>query len=210
MSNSITVKICGLTNLRDAEFAVSTGADCIGFVTVPESPRYIPPARLQGLLADLPETATVVAVVANRPLGELRNLLEQTGLDILQLHGNETADFARGLPGDCIWRAVHLRTPRDVDRVADFPAAALVADTATGGQRGGTGRVGNWELARNLSRRARLVLAGGLTPENVAEAIRQVQPFGVDVSSGVEATPGRKDHARVRDFIQAAKQAATP
>ena len=206
MNNSVLVKICGLTNLRDAEFAVSACADCIGFVLVPESPRYVSPARLQDWLSDLPGTVTVVAVIANRPLRELRKLLDHPEMDILQLHGDETADFAHNLPRDRIWRAVHLRTLPDVERAAGYPAAALVADTATAGRRGGTGQVGDWKLARDLARRTHLILAGGLTPENVAKAVRQVQPFGVDVSSGVEAVPGRKDPARVRDFIQAAKQ----
>ncbi|NOY79618.1 MAG: phosphoribosylanthranilate isomerase [Kiritimatiellaeota bacterium] len=207
MNRAVYVKICGLTSLRDAECAVEAGADFLGFVMVPESPRCISADWVRGLVRDLPGAVRKVGVVADLPLCELRNLLDSSGLDMLQLHGEEMAEAIRSLPRERLWKAVHLRTPLDVALAAVFPAAAIVADTAVGNRRGGTGRKGDWALARELARRTRTVLAGGLTPENVAEAVRRVRPFGVDVGSGVEAAPGRKDPTRVREFVHAAKAA---
>ncbi len=207
MKRPVCVKICGLTNLRDAECAIAAGADFLGFVLVPASPRCISVELVRNLVRDLPRAAKTVGVVADLPLCELRRLLDAAELDLLQLHGHETADTARGLPRERLWKAAHLRTPQDVALAATFPVAAIVADAAVGDRRGGTGQTGDWELARRLAGRTRTILAGGLTPDNVAAAVRQVRPFGVDVSSGVESAPGRKDPGKVRDFVQTAKAA---
>ena len=202
----IKVKICGLTNIEDARYAVACGADYLGFVLVPSSPRYVSAEAVQAMISDLPEEIPKVGVFVNRPLHEMEQILEFTGLSIAQLHGDEPADVARQLGVERVWKVCTLRTAADVDAAMTFPADVLVADTAVGGRRGGTGQVGDWGLAADLASRRRLLLAGGLNPENVVAAVRRVRPFGVDVSSGVEQSPGNKDPQKVKAFIAAVRK----
>lgn len=206
---SIQTKICGITGEEDAEFAVSSGADYVGFVLFPKSPRYVTVERACELIAVVAGRARTVGVFVNASSDEVCSAVARCGLDIVQLHGTEPAAMALALGVDRVWKALPVQTPEDVARAAGFPAAAIVVDSMAPGAWGGTGKTGNWALAAELSAQRRIMLAGGLSPDNVAAAIVQVQPYGVDVSSGVESAPGRKDHERVQAFVQAVRGAAS-
>ncbi len=222
------VKICGITNEADARLAVDAGADFLGFILVPGTPRFIAPERAAEIIKTLrvlccelrvehgtgnAQLATAglprfVGVFLDAPEAEIRKTVELCGFDIIQLHGEEPAELATRLGPERVWKMVHLRTPQDVAAAADYSAAAILADTVSGSRRGGTGETGDWSLAAELAKQRRTVLAGGLNPENVAEAVRQVRPWALDVGSGVEAAPGRKDEAKVRAFMKHAKAEA--
>jgi phosphoribosylanthranilate isomerase len=211
------IKICGITNWEDARAAALAGADFLGFIFYPHSPRYVTPELAGQIITALHSeglTVITVGVFVDAPLAEIERTMLRAGLDLAQLHGNEPATQVQALRG----RAFKALRPRPGEKVeADvFPylsagpevawAPQLLLDTYHSGAYGGTGQVGDWQLARALAQRCqRLLLAGGLTPDNVAQAIAEVRPWGVDVSSGVEASPGRKDHGRVRTFIAAAR-----
>ena len=206
---TVTVKICGITSAKDAELAVSAGADFVGCVLYERSPRHVTLEQAAAVVAALPAHVPAVAVVVNRPLRYCRELLDGYGFSIVQLHGDENSMFAEALGVTRTWRALGLTDEADVTAAAAYPAAAVVADASVPGRRGGTGVVGNWKLAAGLASRCRLFLAGGLTVHNVSAAIEQVKPYGVDVSSGVEAAPGRKDPVLIREFITQVRQAQT-
>ncbi len=188
----------------DLESAIAAGADYLGFVLAPGSPRQVSFETAAELAAAARDRVRTVAVVVNPSEPEVRRILA-AGFDVIQLHGEESAEFARAFPAARIWKAWSLRCPGDVEAAADFPAARIVADSGRGGARGGTGRVGDWSLAAALAGRRPIFLAGGLRPGNVAAAIRAVRPFGVDVSSGVERAPGRKSPARLEAFVAAVR-----
>lgn len=205
---TVKVKICGLTELADARHAAECGADCLGFVLHPASPRYIDPPRLRRLVADLPAEVLKVGVFVNLPAVAVLAIMRVAGLDIAQLHGDEDEACIRAIGAARVWKAFALHTPEDVTRAAACPAAMVLVDSMRSGQRGGTGQVADWRLAAPLAALRPTWLAGGLTPENVDAAVAAVRPWGVDVGSGVESEPGRKDHGRLRLFIAAARGTA--
>ena len=201
------VKICGITNLGDALAACDAGADALGFVFAPEAKdrnRYISPRAAQEICHALPPFVAKVAVCVNEPLDQIMQYLHF--VDFVQFCGEET-------PLDCqfvarraikVFRAGQDFKPEDM---LAYPTKAYLLDAATPGVHGGTGVPCDWELARRAVALGHpIILAGGLTPENVAEAVAKVRPYAVDVSGGVESAPGKKDHERVRLFIQNAKQ----
>jgi phosphoribosylanthranilate isomerase len=199
------VKICGLCRPEDVLCAVAAGADCVGFVLYEKSPRYVSPERLGALAALVPAGVQRVGVVVNATPEAVAEAVRVGRLDVIQFHGDETDLEVAAFRLASAWRVVNLHVAAEVERAALMPGAALVVDAGSAAGRGGTGAVCDWALAARLARRRRVLLAGGLRPENVAEALRQVQPWGVDVSSGVEAAPGIKDHDRVRRFVAAAR-----
>jgi phosphoribosylanthranilate isomerase len=206
----VFVKICGITNPADAEAAIAAGADALGFNFWPGSERYLEPAEAAEWIRDLPGTITRVAVLVNPTPAYAKEIAAIDGIDLLQLHGAESPEFCLSLAEAqvALWKAV-LMTGREMS-LPDFHTNRLLLDTAAGRKFGGTGTPFPWNWARDLimANPAReFILAGGLSPENVAEAIGQARPFGVDVASGVEVLPGRKDIYRVRDFITAARSA---
>ncbi len=201
------IKICGLTNLDDARAARDAGADFLGFVLFPGSPRAVTPAALARIAGRLDQPPPLVGVFVNQPADEVARIAAACNLGAVQLHGDETwAEYASLAPP--VWRAFRMVRGRPRPDPADWPAARLVMDAAAGGSYGGTGRRADWPAAAQLARRWPLMLAGGLTPENVAAAIRRVRPLGVDVSGGVEGAPRRKDRRRLREFVRAARTAA--
>ena len=204
---SVCVKICGLTNRADALFAIDCGADYIGFVLYPRSPRYVSPEALRTIAAALPPAPPRVGVFVNCETHFVADVADACGLAIVQLHGRETAANAQALGPERVWKAFDLKTPRDVTAACAFPAAAVVVDAMVPGQWGGSGKTGDWRLAKELADHRRVVLAGGLNAGNVAMALEHVRPDVVDVSSGVEASPGRKDPDAVRRFIDAVRGA---
>ncbi|MCC7355804.1 MAG: phosphoribosylanthranilate isomerase [Anaerolineae bacterium] len=213
-SRVVRVKICGLTRLADAQAALDAGADLLGFNFYPASPRYISPERAAEIIAALPQTACHVGVFVNAELATVQRITGICHLDYVQLSGDEAPDFARALSPRA-FKSIRPRSAEEAEAGAaayarldstDDAAPALLVDAYRAGQYGGTGQQSDWMLAARLASRYRLLLAGGLTPENVADAVRQARPWGVDVASGVESAPGIKDHDKIRRFIQGAKR----
>lgn len=204
---TVEIKICGLTRLDDARCALELGADYLGFVLYPKSPRGIAPARLARLTARLPAGARTVAVFVNAPRAEVERVARDCGLWAVQLHGDEDPRDYAGLPVP-LWRSLAAAGPAGWNPApARWGAARYVVDASAPGVYGGSGRLADWPRARRLARRRPVMLAGGLTPRNVAAAIDAVQPLGVDVASGVEREPGRKDRAAMGRFVAAARTA---
>ncbi|MGW8312405.1 MAG: phosphoribosylanthranilate isomerase [Desulfuromonadales bacterium] len=200
------VKICGITNPEDAHHAVACGADALGFVFFPGSPRYVKPDTARRVIAELPPLVSLVGLFVNEAPGRIRETVEFCGLNTVQLHGDETPDQCSYPPCRVI-KALRLKRQMSVEVFAAYEVAALLLDAYIPDQFGGTGHLCDWEQAATVAARHRVILAGGLNPENVAVAVRQVHPFGVDVSSGVEKQPGVKDPEKVARFIRAAKEA---
>jgi len=201
------VKICGVTSVDDALACASAGADAIGINLVASSPRRVDDARAKEIADAIRGRAMSVGVVADLSIAAMRALRERAALDCLQLHGDESpADLAPLLPH--AYKAIRVASAADVARADAFGGDYVLVDARTDGALGGTGRAFDWTLVANLAARRRLTLAGGLTAENVQEAIRVVSPYCVDVASGVEipGDPRRKDPARVRAFVTAAKR----
>ena len=207
------VKICGLRAMDEAMAALDAGADLLGFNFHPSSPRYIAPqdcARLVDALRAGGCRATLVGVFVNRPAAEISAILEACRLDLAQLSGNEPALTLSEL-GARAFKALRPGDPESLEKDLLYylprPAApAWLVDANQAGKFGGTGQTADWSLAAGLARRYPILLAGGLTPDNVAQAVRTVRPWGVDVASGVEAAPGHKDPARMRAFVQAVRE----
>ena len=204
---SVKVKICGLTNRADAEAAVAAGADLLGFIFAAASPRRMTVAAVAEITRHLPAHVVRVGVFVNPSEDLVQQVISECGLGLLQFHGEETPEFCTGF-GIMSMKAFRVRDERSLQALRNYPTDAWLLDTYAEKQLGGTGQTFNWELAiaaKELSKP--IFLAGGLTPENVADAVRRVQPFAVDVSSGVEISPGQKDHAKISAFIQAARSA---
>ena len=193
------VKICGITRPEDAEAAVEAGAGAIGFIFWPNSPRFIDPHRARTIAAALPPFVTAVGVFVNQPLAYVNGVASLVALGAVQLHGDETPEYAAGVSRPAM-KAISVG--RDEARL--WPSRVrLLLDVHDPMARGGTGRTIDWAAAADLSARREVLLAGGLTPDNVADAVARVRPFGIDVSSGVERAPGIKDHERLRALFEA-------
>jgi len=199
------VKICGITRLTDARRAVACGVDAIGFVFWPKSPRYIAPERAVDIIATLPARVTTVGVFVNESVAGIRAIVEGTGIGVVQLHGDETPDYASAL-GRPVWRAFTVERAEAMSS-AWPPDTTVLVDASDPVRRGGTGVKVDWRRAAGIARTHRIVLAGGLTPENVVEAIETVRPYGVDVSSGVEDSPGVKNVDKIERFLTGARSA---
>lgn len=192
------VKICGITRPEDAEAAVRYGATALGFVFWPSSPRAIDPFRARAIARVVPPFVTIVGVFVNQPAEFVNEVSSLVGLGAVQLHGDEPPSVAQRVRRPIV-KAVSLRTP-DVESTWSLPVMLLV-DADDPVRRGGTGARADWSAAAALARRRPIVLAGGLTPDNVREAVDRVRPYGVDVSSGVESRPGVKDHQQLARFF---------
>jgi phosphoribosylanthranilate isomerase len=202
------VKICGITSLEDAHAAVDAGADALGFVFYPPSPRYLTPAQAEQIIRTLPPFVTTVGLFVDVTLATVGETVARCGLDRVQLHGRETPEFCGQVPRPVI-KAFRIKNVQSLTQAADYKVSAYLLDAyVEGALPGGTGASFSWELAARAQPSGPVILAGGLTPENVHIAIAHVRPYGVDVSSGVERTPGVKDHRKVRQFIARAKAAA--
>jgi phosphoribosylanthranilate isomerase len=202
---SVRVKICGITNRADAQVAVEAGADALGFIFYDRSPRFIPTKVAAEISRALPPFTLRVGVFVNPAEELVRRALSECGLNLLQFHGDEPPEFCTQF-GLMSMKAFRMRDAGSLAELPKYPTDAWLLDAYSPDTLGGTGEKFNWDLAVEAQKPGKpIFLAGGLTPENVAEAIRQVRPFGVDVSSGVESSPGKKDPAKVRAFIKAAK-----
>jgi phosphoribosylanthranilate isomerase len=200
----LRVKICGVTRAEDALLAARLGADAIGFVLWPGSPRRIAPARARAIGAVLPPFVTRVGVFVNAAPDEVARVAAEAALDVVQLHGDERPEEYGSVPARLI-KSVALHVEADVAAAAALPDEVMpLVDAADAVRRGGTGRPADWVLAARLGERRHIVLAGGLTAENLADAVRSVRPWAVDVSSGVEAEPGMKSADRLEQLFRAA------
>lgn len=197
------VKICGITRDEDARLVVALGADAVGFVFWPESPRAIGPVRARAIGERLPPAVARVGVFVDPTPALVREVVHDAALTLVQLHGDESIDEYLDC-GVALVKAVSVHDEDALDRAAALPAdVLLLVDAHAPIERGGTGRRADWSWAARLAARRRIVLAGGLTPDNVASAIDRVRPWGIDVSSGVEAAPGVKDSRKLRAFLDA-------
>lgn len=202
------IKICGLTNLDDALCGVDAGADYLGFVLYPDSPRGVTLETFAGVRCGLGEKVQVVAVMVNPTYDEAMAAVERGKANIVQIHGDVGFTVFDGFPTP-IWRGIAASSSGAIPDPAHWPADRYVVDAAVRGKHGGTGVLADWEIAAALSREYPVMLAGGLKPENVEEAIRHVAPLGVDVSSGIESRPGKKDHCALHAFVQKAREMHT-
>ena len=200
------VKICGITNLDDALYAVEAGADALGFNFAEEAKekgRYIDPEAAAEIIEQLPPFVTSVGVTVNAPVERLLWYLES--VDRVQLHGEESPQVCEAIGPDAI-KAFRLTADFNPEELLKYPKGTHLIDAYDPNARGGTGSTCDWNEARRIVELGRpVILAGGLTPENVSEAVRAVRPYGVDTASGVERAPGKKDHERIRSFIHNAK-----
>jgi phosphoribosylanthranilate isomerase len=204
----IRVKICGITNLEDALHAVRSGADALGFVFYRRSPRCVMPEQVRAIIAGLPPLVTTVGLFVNQAAGEVRKIVDFCGLDVIQLHGEEDPRICRNLSPSRVVKAVRLRDSGSLEDLHQYPVSAVLLDAWVPDSYGGTGHRCDWQLAARVAKERTTILAGGLDAACVAEAVRQVRPYAVDVSSGVERSPGVKDPDKVAAFIYNAKIAA--
>src|SRR5688572_20204015 len=194
------IKICGIKTIDDALAAMDAGADLIGFNFYPKSPRYIDVGQCRDIMSVMRKYGhiTFVGVFVNASIAEIRATMETAALTLAQLHGEETSEIVQSFHGRAFkaFRGV----PQSIDEFARNESPAFLLDASVKGAYGGTGITADWSAAAELAKQYPLLLAGGLTPENVAEAVRQVHPWGVDVASGVESVPGKKDLAKMKAF----------
>ena len=205
------IKICGITNLIDALQAVDAGADALGFVFYNKSPRNVSLNVVKSIVVNVPPFVLPIGVFVNAEPEKVRKTMDECGLALAQIHGDESAEYCESL-GRPVIRGIRLRDRHTLFAMAEYKGRArvrgFVLDAFSATAHGGTGKTANWNLAAEAAKSFSFLLAGGLTADNVQEAIRKVRPYGVDVSSGVEAGPGKKDPAKVAAFIQAVKLVA--
>ena len=201
------IKICGITNVEDATWAANLGADALGFVFYKDSPRCIREDTAKEIIRKLPPFVSSVGVFVNEKEDRVREISADCCLDILQFHGNESPDFCSHFDKKVI-KAFSINDRKYLEVIPSYQVSAVLLDTYYEEIYGGGGKAFNWELASESKRFAgRVILAGGLDPANVLKAIQMVEPYGVDVSSGVESKPGKKDHVKLEKFIKTVKKA---
>jgi phosphoribosylanthranilate isomerase len=196
------IKICGITRLEDALCAAACRADAVGFIFHPPSPRYVTPEAARAIIAALPEGIATVGVFVNRTHTEVEQTVEACGIDLIQLHGDESPAYCRLFPSERVIKAVSPGTPEEVSALDLYDVRAFLVDTRDGNRYGGTGKQCNWDFAKAIGERRPLILAGGLDPGNIEAALAAVTPQAVDINSGCELAPGIKDHARIRRIVR--------
>lgn len=199
----VKVKICGITRLEDALAAVRFGADGLGFVFYERSPRFISPEKAGEIVRHLPPMVAAVGVFVNESRSRIDETIKKAGLDVVQLHGDETPEMCGLWPR--VIKAFRVRDLTDLDLLNEYKVSAYLLDTYDRNSPGGTGRTFNWDIAAEAVKLGRVILAGGLTPDNIAKAVELVRPYAVDVSTGVEKEKGVKDPDKIRRFIEKAK-----
>jgi len=201
------VKICGITNLPDALVAVSEGADALGFNFYRESSRYVEPLEARRIIEQLPSSVLTVGVFVNEETPEqLKAVASEAGVSAIQLHGDESPDYCSALRDSYVIKAFAVSEAFDIRTILEYSIDAVLLDASHHKLRGGTGQVIDWAVAKRVGKLdVKMFLAGGLTPENVREAIDTVNPYAVDACSGVERVPGMKDHRRLHEFFMAVR-----
>ena len=196
------IKICGITNMEDAVMAFAYGADALGFIFYEKSPRYVSPETAMSIIQNLPDEISKVGVFVNHDIHAVRQIYEFCGLDLIQLHGDESPDYCREFSQSILIKAISPRNEEDLGIVNQYNVKAVIVDARESGLYGGTGKKSNWELAAKLKEMHLLVLSGGLNAGNILQGIRTVSPHAVDVNSGVELSPGKKDPKKVQSMIE--------
>jgi len=202
---NVRVKICGITNSEDAHAAVEYGADALGFVFA-KSPRQITKEQARDIIAELPPFVSPVGVFVDEKADMIKEICDFCGIQTVQLHGNEQPSYLKELEGYKLIKAFRVKEEDDLKQLANYKPHAFLLDSYVKGVMGGTGVSFNWEIARQAHKYGTIILSGGLTPKNVKEAIQMVKPYAVDVSSGVESSPGKKDKSLLKRFIANAKE----
>lgn len=203
----VKVKICGITSVEDALAAAEAGADAIGLMFYEQSPRFVTIEQAQIISQQLPPYIMRVGVFVNPEPGLVGTAMSHCGLTLLQFHGDEQNDFCCQF-GLMSMKAIRVKDETTLSQLSNYTTDAFLLDSYVAGKHGGTGEKFNWDLAIEAKKYRRpIFLSGGLTPQNVASAVQKVVPFAVDVSSGVESAPGKKDHKKIRDFIAAVRAA---
>jgi len=200
----VKIKICGMTNAADAHQAVALGADAVGFIFYKKSPRAVGERQVRAIVDELPPLVHRVGVFVNETEARINRLVARLHLDVVQLHGDETPAFCKKIHARVL-KAVRVKDQDSLAGLSRYPVTGFLLDAFESHAYGGTGQGFDWALAQRAKQYGPVILAGGLNPDNVAEAVRMVQPYGVDVCSGVEKTPGRKDFNKLRAFIQAVR-----
>ena len=197
----VRVKICGISRQEDADAAIEYGADALGFIFSPESPRNVSLQAAKSIIQSLPPFVTPVGVFVNWPRSLIEDFADTTGLGALQLHGDESPEETRGftLP---VYKAFRVGPGFELESLQRYSPTAFLLDTAAGDRAGGTGRTFDWQVAVESKKYGKVILSGGLNPGNVAAAIHTVAPYAIDVNSGVESSPGIKDRKRIRDLFE--------
>ena len=196
------VKVCGMTNLEDALLAVNLGAWALGFIFYKKSPRYISPSKVQKIIQLLPPFVTSVGVFVNQKEGAVKDIAKFCGLNTLQFHGDETPHYCQRFRDYKVIKAFRIKDGFDISGLGVFRVSAYLFDTYQENAYGGSGKTFNWDVIKDKKLNAPMILSGGLNPQNVRIAIETVKPYAVDVSSGVEKSPGKKDAALLREFFE--------
>jgi phosphoribosylanthranilate isomerase len=202
----VQIKICGITNIEDAMAVADAGADALGFVFHPASPRYVTPGRAREIIGSLPPALCTVGVFVNLSAPEVLQIAELCGLDFIQLHGSETRQYCRSFPRERLIKALSFRSEDEFAIMADYPVRAFLVDAHDPVRFGGTGKTCDWNVAHKAAARHPLILAGGLGTKNILAALEAVRPLAVDLSSGVESAPGKKDHEKIRAVIDSVRR----
>jgi phosphoribosylanthranilate isomerase len=196
------IKICGITNLEDAASACEYGADALGFIFYKKSPRYITPETVRQIIDNLPRAVIRVGVFVNHAIRTVKDIYEFCGLDLIQLHGDESPEYCRQFPESILIKASSPRSEDELSILKYYPVKAVLIDARDPALYGGTGKKSDWEMAMKLKKICPLVLSGGLNPGNILEAIETVLPNAVDVNSGVEVSPQKKDSDKMKNIIK--------
>ena len=200
----VKIKVCGMTQLDDVLTAVDCGADAVGFIFYKKSPRHVNESTVKKIVVHLPPFVNRVGVFVNETAERINRLVEVCGLDAVQLHGDESPAFCRRIKVPVI-KAFRMKNAESLASLSKYRVNGFLLDTFDEEQWGGTGQTFDWKWARGAKKYGSVILAGGLTPVNVASAVRRVQPYGVDVCSGVEKSPGKKDPRKIRAFFKAVR-----
>ena len=203
-NNQVKVKVCGMTNLKDTLVAVEEGADAVGFIFYKKSPRSVTMKLVREIILELPPFVDTVGVFVDETAEQINKIADNCNLDLIQLHGNESPTFCKRMRRRVI-KAFRVKDMQSVKKLSSYQVSGFLLDTFSESLQGGTGKVFDWNLALPAKKMGPVIMAGGLTPNNVQQAIRQVRPYGVDVCSGVESQPGIKDHKKIRAFLKNAK-----
>ncbi|HUL30845.1 MAG TPA: phosphoribosylanthranilate isomerase [Thermodesulfobacteriota bacterium] len=198
----VSVKICGITNIRDAKYAVESGADALGFIFYPKSRRSVTPEKAKEIIQKIPGCIARIGVFVNEEIGTVKEIVSFCGLHLIQLHGDESPQYCGEFPMSSLIKTVSHWADEEIKKLEDYCVKAILVDAHDPGHYGGTGRNSDWALALKVKKIHPLILAGGLNRENIKKAIETVGPHGVDINSGVEASPGKKDPYKIREIVE--------
>jgi len=202
----VEIKICGITNISDALIAAECGADALGFIFYPKSQRCVEPAKAKEIIQKLPREMSKVGVFVNHEVEEVREIAQFCGLDFIQLHGDETPEYCAQFPMSSLIKGVSCQTEEEVQELRSYPVATILIDARDSRRYGGTGKISDWRLAIMVKETHPLILAGGLNKENIRQAIETVTPQAVDINSGVEISPGKKDPRKITEIVRMVRE----